>query len=322
MANNSMEQFMVKNMTTEDISTFISFQKIMAKETEGVNLDDSSIAGALEYLINDDSYGKAFMAKLGPNGVSVGTCYINYGYDVLSNKFTIWVQSVFVHPEYRKKGIFSKIFNHLELVARQLNASRISLFVDFSNLPAQKVYEKMGMVRREHSFIERDFFFDHKVENIRNPYDYKFELKALKRFNSEPLDIYDLLRQFQLNELSDIEVYNDPSLFNWLDESFCALIKKNDRVVGIFVGFVEISDWRNGLNAYIIDYAYDKENTELLPLIRKLEYEITTKPLLGLLIKCVRFIFEGADTKRTELELVGYENEHYYIYDKNVKYSI
>ena len=59
-------------------------------------------------------------------------------------------KSVFVKKAYRGKGVFRLLYNHfMESARSNPNVKCVQLFVENENIEAQKVYEKVGMKKRE-----------------------------------------------------------------------------------------------------------------------------------------------------------------------------
>ena len=58
-----------------------------------------------------------------------------------------WIQSVYVHPEYRKKGVFKVSFLKIMEMANKADVKEVRLYVERDNRDGQKVYELFGMVR-------------------------------------------------------------------------------------------------------------------------------------------------------------------------------
>jgi len=69
--------------------------------------------------------------------------FIEGEYIEWNNTFRIW--EIYVHPKYRKKGIGSKMFKHMERHVLDIHARAITLEVQSCNDPAICFYEKMGM---------------------------------------------------------------------------------------------------------------------------------------------------------------------------------
>lgn len=54
-----------------------------------------------------------------------------------------WVQSVYVHPEHRRRGYYRKLYQHVRKLAKDSGASGIRLYADTANTRAH------GTVRLE-----------------------------------------------------------------------------------------------------------------------------------------------------------------------------
>ncbi len=71
---------------------------------------------------------------------------ITYEWSDWRNNYVYWLQSVYVLPEKRGKGIFKQMY---EYIIKQVNESDkvagLRLYVDMKNLAARKVYAKLGM---------------------------------------------------------------------------------------------------------------------------------------------------------------------------------
>ena len=74
-----------------------------------------------------------------------------------------WIQSVYVIPEARKKGIFRLLHTHCVAIAKaDPMAKCVRLFVETDNSTAQTVYEKLNMTKMDTSeFNEIDLTFSH-----------------------------------------------------------------------------------------------------------------------------------------------------------------
>jgi ribosomal protein S18 acetylase RimI-like enzyme len=62
---------------------------------------------------------------------------------------------VYVTPEYRNQGVYKAMYTKVKEEARVNNVSQIRLYVDKTNLNAQKVYEKLGMTESHYLMYEK-----------------------------------------------------------------------------------------------------------------------------------------------------------------------
>ena len=56
-----------------------------------------------------------------------------------------WIQSVYTHPEHRRKGLFRLLFEHVKAAARAEGAAGLRLYADEDNTRAQDTYRMLGM---------------------------------------------------------------------------------------------------------------------------------------------------------------------------------
>jgi ribosomal protein S18 acetylase RimI-like enzyme len=71
------------------------------------------------------------------------------------NGLYLWVQSVYVHADYRKQGIFKALYSHVkEICDRDKDIAGIRLYVEKENNVAQNTYEKLGMEKCNYFMYE------------------------------------------------------------------------------------------------------------------------------------------------------------------------
>ena len=69
-----------------------------------------------------------------------------------------WLQSVYVHPDFRGSGVFRRLFEHVAQEARQQpGVVGLRLYVEKDNLRAQQTYQKMGMEDGGYLFYHLSF---------------------------------------------------------------------------------------------------------------------------------------------------------------------
>jgi predicted GNAT family acetyltransferase len=79
-------------------------------------------------------------------GRVVGCTMITPEWSDWRNGTFLWIQSVYVMPEYRKKGIFSTLYAHVkEMVLNSHDYLGLRLYVVNENLVAREAYSHCGM---------------------------------------------------------------------------------------------------------------------------------------------------------------------------------
>ena len=137
-----------------DIPVIAKFNQALAKETEDIQLDSETLASGISNALNREEC-HYFLAEL--NGKVVGQTMITYEWSDWRNGIMWWIQSVFVSPEYRGKGIFRSIFYHVEQLAKKHpDVKTLRLYVMKNNLPGKNTYEALGMMDSDYVVYEKE----------------------------------------------------------------------------------------------------------------------------------------------------------------------
>lgn len=126
-----------------DVAAVARFQVDMAMESEGTVLNVGIVERGVSAVMCDSAKGMYLVAKAG--GTAVASLMITREWSDWNNEWYWWVQSVYVTPEYRGKGIYRKMYAKVKELAGKDGVSQIRLYVDKTNVRARRVYEKLGM---------------------------------------------------------------------------------------------------------------------------------------------------------------------------------
>ena len=144
---------MIREATTKDIPSIIDFQKKMAWETEKITLDQVILTEGVKNLFADINRGKYYVAE--ENGEVVGSLMTTYEWSDWRNGTVLWIQSVYIIESHRGKGIYKQLYEFVQdKVKKSADLRGIRLYVDKTNKPAQKVYEKLGMNGEHYQVFE------------------------------------------------------------------------------------------------------------------------------------------------------------------------
>jgi GNAT superfamily N-acetyltransferase len=134
----------IRKGTLEDIPVIADFQVKMAKETENIDLQPEVTHKGVKYIINNPEYG--FYIVYEEENQAVASLLILYEWSDWRNHKIVWLHSVFVLPEHRDIGVFSEMYKYIrQWVESDDNIGGMRLYVDKTNVKAQKVYERLGM---------------------------------------------------------------------------------------------------------------------------------------------------------------------------------
>ncbi len=134
----------IREATEKDAGTIAGFQQKMAMETEYLALDNNKVESGVSAVFNDPSKGFYMIAE--QDEQVIASMLLTPEWSDWRNGYFLWIQSLYVIPEFRKKGIFRSMY---DFVKERVNASEeyvgIKLYVDQQNKIAQQAYKKVGM---------------------------------------------------------------------------------------------------------------------------------------------------------------------------------
>ncbi len=134
----------IRKATINDIDQIVEFQLKMASETEGIELDKPTVEMGVSAVVNDNSKGQYYVAAIDKQVVS--SLLTTFEWSDWRNGTILWIQSVYVLQEFRRKGVYRNMYAHIKsLVLENDNLNGIRLYADKSNLAAQKTYKTLGM---------------------------------------------------------------------------------------------------------------------------------------------------------------------------------
>jgi ribosomal protein S18 acetylase RimI-like enzyme len=140
----SIPMTIIRPASKQDSNYIIDFQIKMAMETENVQLDASVLTEGVMQLFADPAKGKYYVAE--ENGQVIGCLMTTYEWSDWRCGNVLWIQSVYIIPSQRNKGVYKKMYDHIKaLVVNNQGYRGIRLYVDKTNSSAQRVYEKLGM---------------------------------------------------------------------------------------------------------------------------------------------------------------------------------
>ena len=146
----------IRKALINDSESINSFNKAMALETENLTLNEAIAKNGVHNLFNNPNYGYYIVAEI--DAVIVGQLMITYEWSDWRNGLFLWIQSVYVLPKFRNKGIYRKLYNYiLDESKKNSNVCGIRLYVERNNKNAREVYAKLGMEESDYTMYETDF---------------------------------------------------------------------------------------------------------------------------------------------------------------------
>lgn len=151
-----MGPIVVREATAGDAERLADCNRRMARETEGRELDPARALRGVRAVLEVPTRGAYFVAEAG--GEALGTCLVTREWSDWRDGEFWWLQSVFVLPELRGRGVFRALYD--VVLARARASTRVCglrLYVEQENARAQAVYAAVGMHASHYRFFEIDF---------------------------------------------------------------------------------------------------------------------------------------------------------------------
>ena len=151
--SNSPLSIVTRDARLSDAATIIDFNIRLAEETEGLRLDPLTLGVGVQALLMDPNKGRYFVAEV--NGDVVGQIMHTREWSDWRNGDLWWIQSVYVDPAYRGKGVFRKLMEHVRTLAQRTpSVVGLRLYVERENEAAQRAYDRLGMKAANYGVME------------------------------------------------------------------------------------------------------------------------------------------------------------------------
>lgn len=145
--------FNVRPAIPSEAPLIVDFQLHMAEESEDLPLDRDTLTAGVAAVFSGQAQAGYWMAEE-EQGV-VGMLMTVPEWSDWRNGTVIWIHSVYVKPEARRRGVFRSMYVHLHTMVRESDELvGLRLYVDRTNKRAQRVYEEMGMTREHYHMYE------------------------------------------------------------------------------------------------------------------------------------------------------------------------
>ena len=151
-----MSLYQVRPALPDDWETIVEFNCRLADESEDKRLDPETITAGVKAILADSNKGRYFVACLEDR--IVGQMMHTWEYSDWRNGEIWWLQSVYVHPEFRRQGVFRLLYDklHNEAVSNS-EVVGLRLYVENDNDRAEQTYCNLGMKPGGYHVLEQLF---------------------------------------------------------------------------------------------------------------------------------------------------------------------
>jgi GNAT superfamily N-acetyltransferase len=128
----------------------------LAHESEGKELAPDVIENGVRAVLHDPAKGRYFIAEV--DGETAGQTMVTLEWSDWRHGWFWWIQSVYVWPQFRRRGVFRSLYAHIREQAKQAGDVRgLRLYVERENKTAIATYFSLGMRDAGYLLLEEDW---------------------------------------------------------------------------------------------------------------------------------------------------------------------
>ena len=147
----------VRRATMSDLSVIVAFNSALALETESKQLNERTLRRGVEAALRDGRRCAYFVAEIADT--VVGQTMITFEWSDWRNQWFWWIQSVYVRPENRGRGVFKALYDHIyDACCAAPDTAGLRLYVEKNNEGARETYLRLGMSQASYDMFEVDSF--------------------------------------------------------------------------------------------------------------------------------------------------------------------
>jgi ribosomal protein S18 acetylase RimI-like enzyme len=144
----------IRRAGSADAPLIVEFNCLLAEESEGKTLDLAVLGSGVAAGLADPRKGVYFLAE--EDGAPMGQIMFTTEWSDWRNGWFWWIQSVYVRPEARRRGVFRALFDHVYQAAQaDPDVIGLRLYVERENHAALETYRRLGMEASGYVVFER-----------------------------------------------------------------------------------------------------------------------------------------------------------------------
>jgi GNAT superfamily N-acetyltransferase len=153
ITNNMPQDVLIRLAEIRDGLALAEFNRAMAFETEHKELIPEVVSQGVDNLLNNPGWGFYVVAERG-NEI-IGSLMVTTEWSDWRNGTFWWIQSVYVKPNERRKGIYTGLYNFIrESANKNPTVCGFRLYVEAQNSLAKNTYKSVGMMETDYRIYE------------------------------------------------------------------------------------------------------------------------------------------------------------------------
>lgn len=146
-------EILIRLAEMRDALAITEFNRAIALETEQKELIPEVISKGVDKLLNNPDLGFYVVAER--DNEVIGSLMVTPEWSDWRNGLFWWIQSVYIKPNERRKGIYTKLYNFIrESANNNPNICGFRLYVEKTNIFAKNTYEALNMIETDYRIYE------------------------------------------------------------------------------------------------------------------------------------------------------------------------
>jgi GNAT superfamily N-acetyltransferase len=137
--------YTIRRAERQDMDILVAFTLAEGRDAEGLGLDPTEVERGVRAAFAEPSLATYWVAEA-PDGRVVAHTSVVTEWSDFRGRHYWWVQSLFVEPEHRGRGVTAQLLDHLAREAGRADAVDLRLHVHTANERARRAYERCGFV--------------------------------------------------------------------------------------------------------------------------------------------------------------------------------
>lgn len=162
-----LDRLIIRPARLEDVDILAQFSSAMAMETEGRTLDAQRLRQGTAAVFDSPDRGFYRVAEIPgpPANHVIGQLLVTFEWSDWRNANFWWLQSVYVDPTWRRKGVYRRLHDAVLREARSRpDVCGVRLYVERENRAAQAAYVRVGLAASGYQVFEEDFVMSRRMK--------------------------------------------------------------------------------------------------------------------------------------------------------------
>lgn len=146
--------YTIRAATVADADTIVSFTLQEAREAEGIEKGADAVRRGVQAGLEDPTLARYWVAESADGRIIASISVVTEWSNFHGGEYW-WVQSLFIVPEHRGRGVVEALLDHVARAAREAAALDLRLYAHQSNRRALQAYKRCGFETAPYTIMTR-----------------------------------------------------------------------------------------------------------------------------------------------------------------------